>query len=75
MIDKKAVKKSLEKIRPALQQDGGDVKLMEITDDGVVKVKLTGACAGCPMSQMTIKGGVEKALKKEVQEVKEVVAV
>ncbi|MGM0441695.1 MAG: NifU family protein [Elusimicrobiota bacterium] len=75
MIDKELVQKSLDKIRPALQRDGGDVVLEEVTDDGVVKVKLTGACAGCPMSQMTIKGGVEKALKEEIKEVKEVVAV
>ena len=64
----------LDKIRPALQQDGGNVELVEISD-GTVKVKLTGACAGCPMSTMTLKNGIEKILKEQVPEVKEVVAV
>jgi Fe-S cluster biogenesis protein NfuA len=63
----------LDKVRPSLQADGGDVKLVEVKD-GVVKVKLTGACAGCPMSQMTLKNGIERLLKREVPEVKEVVA-
>jgi len=63
----------LDKVRPGLQADGGDVKLLEVKD-GVVKVKLTGACAGCPMSQMTLKNGIERVLKREIPEVKEVVA-
>ncbi|NIS60623.1 MAG: DUF59 domain-containing protein [Proteobacteria bacterium] len=63
------VEKALQKIRPALQADGGDIELVDI-QDGVVKVKLTGACGGCPMSQMTLKQGVERALKQEVPEVK-----
>ena len=63
----------LDKVRPSLQADGGDVKLLEVKD-GVVKVKLTGACAGCPMSQMTLKNGIERIIKREVPEVKEVVA-
>ncbi len=63
------VEKVLEKIRPLLQRDGGDIELIDIKDDGVVQVKLTGACGGCPMSQMTLKMGVEKALKQEVPEV------
>ena len=69
------VESALSKIRPSLQADGGDVELVEVTSDGVVKVKLTGACGGCPMSQMTLKMGIEKAIKQEVPEVKEVIAV
>ncbi len=71
---KEAVEKALEKIRPLLQRDGGDIQLVEITD-GVVKVRLTGACKGCPMSQMTLKQGVERMLLKEVPGLKEVQAV
>ena len=66
---RESVEKALQKIRPALQADGGDIELIDI-QDGVVKVKLTGACAGCPMSQMTLKQGVERALKQDVPEVK-----
>ena len=69
------VESALSKIRPSLQADGGDVELVEVTSDGVVKVKLTGACGGCPMSQMTLKMGIEKTIKQEVPEVKEVIAV
>ena len=69
------VEATLGKIRPSLNADGGDVELIEVTPDGVVKVKLTGACEGCPMSQMTLKMGIEKMLKQEVPEVKEVVCV
>jgi len=65
----------LEKIRPYLQADGGDIKLVEITEDFVVKVELTGACRGCPYSEQTLKTGVEQALKKEIPEVKKVVSV
>ena len=72
---KEKVEATLGKIKPALQADGGDVELVEVTPDGVVKVRLTGACAGCPMSQMTLKMGIESQLKKEVPEVKEVVSV
>ena len=71
---KKAVELALAKIRPMLQRDGGDIELVEVTD-GVVKVRLTGACKGCPMSQMTLKQGVEKLLMKEVPGLKEVQAV
>jgi len=71
---KKLVEKALEKIRPLLQRDGGDIELVEVSD-GVVKVRLTGACKGCPMSQMTLKQGVEKLLLKEVPGLKEVQAV
>ena len=69
------VESALSKVRPSLQADGGGVELVEVTSDGVVKVKLTGACGGCPMSQMTLKMGIEKAVKEEVPEVKEVIAV
>jgi len=72
---KEQVEKALDKIRPALQRDGGDVELLEVGDDGIVKVRLTGACSGCPMSTITLKQGIEKVLKQEVSEVKEVVAV
>jgi Fe-S cluster biogenesis protein NfuA len=68
------VKEVLDKVRPALQRDGGNVELVSVTN-GTVKVKLTGACAGCPMSTLTLKNGIERVLKQEVPEVKEVVAV
>ena len=71
---KEKVEAALNKVRPALQADGGDVELVDVTD-GVVKVRLTGACGGCPMSQMTLKMGIERHLKKELPEVKEVVSV
>ncbi len=71
---KEAVQKAIDQIRPNLQIDGGDVELIDVTEDGVVKVKLLGACGGCPMSQMTLKMGIERQLKKEVPEVKEVIA-
>ena len=71
---KEKIQQSLNKIRPGLQADGGDVELVEVKD-GVVKVKLTGACGGCPMSQMTLKMGIERQLKKDVPEIKEVMAV
>ena len=69
------VEKALNKVRPSLQEDGGDVELVDVEDNGVVKVKLTGACAGCPMSQMTLKMGIERILKKEVPGVTTVEAV
>ncbi len=72
---KEKVEAALNKIRPMLQADGGNVELVEVTPDGVVKVKLTGACGGCPMSQMTLKAGIERVVKKDVPEVKEVIAV
>ena len=65
---KEKVQESINKIRPMLQADGGDVELVDI-EDGVVKVRLQGACAGCPMSQMTLKNGIEKFLKQEIPEV------
>ncbi|NLY38720.1 MAG: NifU family protein [Firmicutes bacterium] len=72
---KAEVEKALEKIRPALQRDGGDVELVEVSADGTVKVKLTGACGGCPMATMTLKQGIERILKQEVPAVKEVLSV
>ncbi|HEX2988139.1 MAG TPA: NifU family protein [Chloroflexota bacterium] len=68
------VAKALESIRPGLQMDGGDIELVGV-EDGVVKVRLVGACAGCPMSMMTLQMGVERAIKKEVPEVVRVEAV
>jgi len=68
------VEAALDKIRPALRADGGDVELVDVKD-GVVTVRLTGACGGCPMSTMTLKMGVERIVKQEVPEVKELVAV
>lgn len=69
------VKAALDLIRPTLQADGGDVELVEVSDDGVVKVKLVGACRGCPMSQLTLTNGVERVLKEQVPEVVRVEAV
>ena len=69
---KEQVAKALEEIRPALQADGGDVELLEVTDDGIVKGRLKGACGCCPMSQITLKMGIEKRLKEMVPSVKEV---
>lgn len=72
---KENVQKVLDLIRPALQADGGDVELVDVTDDGIVSVKLTGACGSCPMSTMTLKMGIERTLRDKVPEVKEVVQV
>ena len=72
-IDDK-VKKALEQVRPQLQADGGDIEYVGF-DDGVVKVKLKGACSGCPMSTMTLRMGVERVIKEDVPEIKELVAV
>lgn len=69
------VEQALDRIRPALQQDGGDLELIDVTDDGTVKIKLTGACGSCPMSQMTLKMGIEQRLREEVPEVALVEAV
>lgn len=69
------VKKAIEEIRPHLQADGGDVELIEVTDEGVVKVRLLGACVGCPMRQMTLTHGITRFIKKKVPEIKEIQAV
>ncbi|MDQ1277314.1 MAG: hypothetical protein QG555_354 [Thermodesulfobacteriota bacterium] len=71
---KEKVQKAIDKIRPNLQADGGDVQLIDVSDDGIVKVKLLGACHGCPMSQMTLKNGIERFLKNEIPEVREVIS-
>jgi Fe-S cluster biogenesis protein NfuA len=68
---KEQVKQVLDKIRPMLQADGGDVELVDV-ENGIVKVKLKGACSGCPMSQMTLKNGIERLIKKEIPEIKSV---
>ncbi|QGY40098.1 NifU family protein [Pseudodesulfovibrio cashew] len=65
----------LDKVRPMLQSDGGDVELVNVTDKGIVQVRLTGACKGCPMSQMTLKNGIERIVLKEIPAVKGVEAV
>lgn len=67
------VQNAINDVRPSLQADGGDIELVSVSDDGIVTVKLTGACGSCPMAQMTLKQGVERYLKKAVPEVKEVV--
>jgi Fe-S cluster biogenesis protein NfuA len=69
------VEEVLAKIRPQLQADGGDVQLVEVTEQNIVQVKLQGACAGCPMSQMTLKNGIERLIKQEIPEVKSVESV
>jgi len=69
------VEKVIEEIRPNLRADGGDIELVDVTEDGIVKVKLKGRCAGCPLSTMTIKFGVERYLKARVPQVKKVVVV
>ncbi|HDN58841.1 MAG: NifU family protein [Candidatus Neomarinimicrobiota bacterium] len=69
---KDKVEKVLESLRPYLQADGGDVELVDVTEDGVVKVRLTGACGGCPMSTYTLRMGIENRLKEEIPEVKRV---
>jgi len=72
---KEQVQKAIDKVRPGLQADGGDVELVDVSADGVVKVKLTGACHGCPMAQMTLKMGIEKIIKQQVPSIKEVISV
>lgn len=73
---KEQVKKAIDLIRPALQADGGNVELVDVDENsGIVKVKLTGACHGCPMATITLKNGIERVVKKEVPEVTEVVSV
>ncbi|HEY5503405.1 MAG TPA: NifU family protein [Candidatus Anoxymicrobiaceae bacterium] len=73
-MEKKQVEDVLAKVRPMLQRDGGDVELVDV-EDGVVKVRLTGACGGCPMATLTLKRGIEARLKEEIPDLKEVVSV
>ena len=72
---KEKIEQALDKIRPMLMADGGNVDLVEVTDDGIIKLKLTGTCGCCPMSQMTLKMGIEKLLKEDIPEIKEVIAI
>ncbi|MCL2144070.1 MAG: NifU family protein [Endomicrobia bacterium] len=72
---KERVEIALETVRPHLQADGGDVELVDVTEDGIVKVKLTGACGSCPMAAMTLQYGVTNAIKQAVPEIKEVLSV
>jgi len=72
---KERVIEILDQIRPTLQADGGDVDLVDVSDDGIVSVKLTGACGTCPMATMTLKMGIERSLMDQIPEVKEVVQV
>lgn len=72
---KEKVMKALEKVRPMLMADGGNVEFIDVSADGVVKLKLTGSCGCCPMSQMTLKTGIERILKEQVPEIKEVVSI
>jgi Fe-S cluster biogenesis protein NfuA len=74
MLNEK-VQRAIQDVRPSLQADGGDIELVSVSEDGIVSVKLTGACGSCPMSTMTLKMGVENYLKKTIPEVKEVVQV
>jgi Fe-S cluster biogenesis protein NfuA len=72
---KTEVEEALKEIQPHLRADGGDIELVDVDEEGTVKVKLKGACAGCPMSQMTLQLGVERYLKKKIPQVKKVVSV
>ena len=72
---KEKVEAVLNQVRPALQADGGDVELVDVTEDGIVSVKLTGACGSCPMSTMTLKMGIERTLRANIPEIQEVVQV
>ena len=72
---KEKIQAVLDEIRPSLKADGGDIELVDVSEDGIVKVKLTGSCGGCPFALMTLKGGIERILKQEVPQVKEVQAV
>jgi Fe-S cluster biogenesis protein NfuA len=74
-ISKEKVEDALKSVRPYLKADGGDVELVGINDEGIVEVRLTGACVGCPMSQMTLRAGIERALMRDVPEIKRVEAV
>jgi Fe-S cluster biogenesis protein NfuA len=74
-INREKVEDALNTVRPYLVADGGDVELVSIDEDGIVKVKLTGACLGCPMSQMTLRAGIERALMRDIPEIKRVEAV
>ena len=71
----KSVASTLDQVRPYLQADGGDIEVVELTDDNILKVRLTGACHGCPFSMQTLKAGVEQAIKRDIPQIKEVVSI
>ena len=71
----KSVANTLDQVRPYLQADGGDIEVVELTDDNILKVRLTGACHGCPFSMQTLKAGVEQAIKRDIPQIAEVVSV
>jgi len=73
MLDKVKIEAVLDKVRPSIQADGGDVELVEVREDNTVVVKLTGACGSCPMATLTLKAGIERVMKQEIPEVKEVI--
>ncbi len=73
-MTRERIEEVLDKVRPAIQADGGDVELVKIREDNVVEVRLTGACGSCPMATLTLKAGVERVLKEEIPEIVEVVA-
>ncbi|MCB5259956.1 MAG: NifU family protein [Candidatus Cloacimonetes bacterium] len=75
MIDREKLEAVLDKVRPAIQADGGDVELINIREDNVVEVRLKGACNGCPMATLTLKAGIERIVKEEIPEVMEVISV
>ncbi len=75
MIDREKLEAVLDKVRPAIQADGGDVELINIREDNVVEVRLKGACNGCPMATLTLKAGIERIVKEEIPEVAEVISV
>jgi Fe-S cluster biogenesis protein NfuA len=75
MLDKKRVQEVLDMVRPSLQADGGDCELVNIREDNVIEVRLQGACGSCPMATLTLKAGIERVLKDEIPEVKEVIQV
>lgn len=75
MIDKETVEKVLDRIRPSIQADGGNVELVNIRPDNVIEVRLKGACSGCPMATLTLKAGIERIVKEEIPEVQEVISV
>lgn len=75
MINKESIETILNKIRPSIQADGGDVELVNIREDNVIEVRLKGACNGCPMATLTLKAGIERIIKEEIPAVKEVISV
>jgi len=75
VLDRVKVQEVLDKVRPSLQADGGDCELVSIREDNVIEVKLQGACGSCPMATLTLKAGIERVLKEEIPEVKEVISV